>query len=152
MNKYPPQPLPLFFVSKAVLKNRVADYQKNKLPLLSKAIGKPETKSIWYTKDHIAKLLAEIEYVNGDGLRLYFGSYDAQHPSFAGQQCILMTVTREEFVGDSVRHINVFLEEQPGFEARISITREFSANDSSERNFNFGSPCPPACDESSLED
>lgn len=142
------QPLPLFFVGRATVASRVADYQQNKLPLLSQAIGKPDTKSIWYTKDHIAKLLDEIEYVDGDGLRLYFGTYEADHPTFAGQQCILMTITKEELVGNFTIHKNVFLEDQPDFDQRSAVERDLSDDDDDprERDFNFGSPCPPACD------
>jgi len=145
-NQDTPQPLPFFFVGKTVVTNRVADYQQNKLPLLTQAIGKPETQSIWYTKDHIAKLLDEINYAGGDGLRFYFGNYEPEHPTFAGQQCILMAVTREDARSGIIRHVDVYLEDEPYFDERSVLSREFSADDDeADRGFNFGSPCPPAC-------
>jgi hypothetical protein len=145
------KPLPFFFIGKDITAERVNNYLKQKHNLLSTGIGKPDTKSIWYSKEHIKKLLEEIEFAGGDGVRIQFGMYEASH-EFAGQLCLLMNSTREERVGDSVVHANVVLEHEPDFPDRSSRPRDiilFPGDDLSAplvRDFNYGSPCPPRCD------
>lgn len=88
-------PLPFFFVGKNVTTERINNYLTQKHTLLSQGIGKPDTKSIWYSKEHIIKLLEEIEYAEGDGVRVQLGMYEASH-EYAGQLCLLMNSTRQK--------------------------------------------------------
>lgn len=144
------KPLPFFFVGKAVTNDRIKNYADNKHPLLSTAIGKPDTKNIWYSKEHIAKLLEEINLVDGgDGIRIHIGMYESSH-EFAGQTCLLMTTTKEVISGETITHQDIFIEEQPGFSERSALPRAiaFPGNDplSQKKDFNYGSPCPPRCE------
>ncbi len=143
------KPLPVFYVGKQVTKDRIKNFQDIKHPLLSQALGKQDTKCIWYAKEHFAKLLEEIEQVNGDGMRIHFGMYEEGH-QFEGQLCLLFTATREKTIGNDVVHTNVFLENEPDFEDRSSLPRDFPGFPGDEpgniRDFNYGSPCPPLCD------
>jgi hypothetical protein len=143
------KPLPFFFVGKAVTNERINNYAVNKHNLLSQAIGKPDTKNIWYSKEHLAKLLEEIELAGGDGIRIHIGMYEASH-EFSGQLCLLMTTTREVLSGETVIHKNVFIEDEPDFSQRSVLPRSgaFPGNDqlSGKRDFNYGSPCPPRCE------
>lgn len=144
------KPLPFFFVGKDVTRGRVNNYLTCKHNLLSTGLGKPDTKSIWYSKEHIVKLLEEIEYAEGDGIRIQFGMYEEGH-EFAGQLCLVMNTTRENRVNNIVRHTNVVLENEPDYEERSSRPRDIilfpGDGFSIPRDFNYGSPCPPRCDD-----
>jgi hypothetical protein len=143
------KPLPSFYIGKSITDERISNYATNKHPILSQAIGKPDTKNIWYSKEHVAKLLEEIEAAGGDGLRINLGMYESSH-EFAGQLCLLMTTTREITSGGQVFHQNVVLEQEPGFDLRSALPRSvlFPGDDfmAVKKDFNYGSPCPPRCD------
>ncbi len=142
-------PLPYFFISQDVVEKRVANFVENKHSVLTEALGKMDTKNIWYSLDHIEKLLQEIKLVNGDGLRIFFGMYEPTH-RFAGQLCLVMNPTRPNAKGG---HDNVILENEPDFEKRSTFERSvrFPKGDdpSVVWGYNYGSPCPPSCDDDS---
>lgn len=145
-------PLPFFFIGKDLASGRISNYVEQKHLLLSDALGKADTRSVWYSKEHIAALLDEIEHANGDGLRIFFGAYEPAHEQFSGQTCLVMVATREKQIGEDIIHENVVLEDEPDFEERSSLTRNMppwpGKNDlwGRKKNFNHGSPCPPLCD------
>jgi len=143
------KPLPFFYVGQQVTIDRIARYQSQKLNLLSNALGKPDTQSIWYSKEHFQKLVEEIEFAGGDGIRIHLGMYEEGH-EFEGQLCLLFTTTRENVAGDTIIHSNVVLENEPDFPERSSMPREViifpgGGNTVDIRDFNLGSPCPPRC-------
>jgi len=140
-------PLPFFFVGKQVTDERKMNFITNKYPLLNNQLGREDTRSIWYTKEHIVKLLEEIEFAQGDGIRLYFSAYEQSH-EFAGQLCLVMNVTRERNINGSISHVNVVLEDEPEFQERSTYERSISVNSiGTKKDYNFGSPCPPRCAE-----
>lgn len=143
------KPLPFFYVGQQVTIDRIARYQAQKHNLLSNALGKPDTQSIWYSKEHFQKLVEEIEFAGGDGIRVHLGMYEEGH-QFEGQLCLLFTTTRETVAGDTIIHSNVILENEPDFPERSSLPREVIIFPGGEqtgdiRDFNLGSPCPPRC-------
>lgn len=145
-------PLPFFFISKEVAAERISNYGSNKGSILSQELGRTDTRSIWYSREHIESLLQEIDLVNGDGLRIFFGAYESTH-EYPNQTCLIMVPTREEMTeNNSIIHKNVILEDEPDFENRSSLAREIWTITGDEdlsdvcRNFNHGSPCPPLCD------
>ncbi|GAB2809113.1 hypothetical protein [Ferruginibacter profundus] len=138
----PTQNLPAAFVSKATVNQRVGNYQNHKLPTLSAALGRSDTKSIWYTVEHLEQLLDELHYQEASGMRVYFGAYPSDHDDYPGQLCLMMVPTT--FNGTTSNHEDIIIEEQDDF------TDRFGAFDPEEieniyKSFNFGSPCPPAC-------
>jgi len=134
------QPLPFFFVGKTITNQRIANFQGSKHPLLSDAIGKPETKAIWYTRDHITQLLSEMSNADADGLRIYFGTY-GEGENYPGQLCLLMVMTQ---AGENGSHVDISIEDATDFQARsLDVTNP--------RDFNVGSPCPPICDVIGME-
>ncbi|MFC0518951.1 hypothetical protein ACFFGT_32350 [Mucilaginibacter angelicae] len=142
------KPLPFFFVGQALVNQRTADFVNQKNNLLSEALGKPDTRSIWYSRDHIAGLLDEIDHAGGDGLRIAFGMYERGH-QFAGQLCLMMNPTRGVAVGDSVVHQAVILENEPDFAERSAVNKDYDFGNGLpgvDKGFNLGSPCPPICD------
>ena len=131
------RPLPFFFVGKTLTNERILRFAQTKHPVLSEKISKPDTRSIWYTKEHITFLLEEMEKANADGLRIYFGAY-GEKDTYNGQLCLLMVMTKpDELTGG---HSDITLEDQPDFQLR-------SAEGNTPRDFNVGSPCPPMCDD-----
>ncbi len=145
-----PNPIPLHscFVGKEKVNDRVKRYQlgdqgsyAGKYQMLSDAMEQRnqfqgETKYVWYTKEYIEDLLAEINFYNGDGLRVYFGEYENETGVPAGQLCLLMVVTKVDSSDAGIHH-DVIIEEEPGFDARAAL--------SAKREINIGAPCPPIC-------
>lgn len=130
------KPIPYFYVGSKLTKERIARYKNNKHVLLSEKLGKPDTKSVWYTKEHIEKLLEEMVHADANGLRIYLGEYGPEE-NFNGQLCLLMVMTKpEEKIGIP---IDITIEDAPDFTARSTDTLERT------RDFNVGSPCPPIC-------
>lgn len=141
------KPLPFFYVGQAITTNRINAFKTQKHPLLSQAVGKPDTCSVWYSKEHFVKLLEEIEFAQGDGIRISFGTYEEGHP-YAGQTCLLFNTTRPTVAGNTVTHDNVVLENEPDFPERSAQERDIifaPDEDPTIRDFNLGVPCPPYC-------
>lgn len=150
------KPLPFFFVGQKTTEDRISKFKKLKHTLLSQGLGKPDTTSIWYSKEHFVKLLEEMEFAGGDGIRISFGMYEENH-QYAGQTCLLFNTTRQEMVGNNLVHTNVILEKESDFPERSSVEKDiilFPGDDPSVdvRDFNLGLPCPPRCDVSSHQD
>jgi len=131
--------LPGNFVGREITQDRVTRYSAEKQPLLSKAIGKTDTGSIWYTFRQIEDIYKELVFLKADGLRFYLGAYEENHADFADQLCLLMVPTRLN--PETNRHRDVVLEEEPEFEKRLEISRSLGLV----KDFNYGSPCPPVC-------
>lgn len=138
------KPLPYFFIGSSACNDRKSKYITEKHPQLCTLLGKEDTRSIWYTRDHIAKLLEEIDYLGGDGLRIYLGAYENGH-EFEGQLCLVMNATREQSTGGVISHVDVLLEEEPDFTDRSTASRDFEPTTKKPKDYNFGSPCPPRC-------
>lgn len=135
------RPLPFFYVGRKVTKQRVAKFLKTKHVLLSKELNKPETKAVWYTRDHISLLLEEMDHAGADGLRIYLGAYE-EHENYSGQLCLLMVMTKANLKTGG--HMDITVEDASDFQSR-------SIDNTSPRDFNVGSPCPPICDEEGME-
>jgi hypothetical protein len=143
-------PLPYFYVGQNITNDRIARFKDGKHVKLSKELGKSDTRSIWYSKDHFQKLLEEIELAGGDGIRVYFGEYEPGH-EYEGQLCLLFRTTRELIKNNALHHINVILENEPDYPERSTLEREMkpfpliNPTEQDERDFNLGQACPPRC-------
>ncbi len=155
------RPLPEIFVDSATINKRVKLFIQNKYPILNegmmgRGIHKPETKSIWYSKSHIETWLEEMNDLKANGMRIYFGEYEAPdadttgHEAPNGQLCLLMVLTREGSEPGKLK--NIFYEREPNYEARKMNTTTDKAIEEGvfddlgkDRNFNFGAYCPPIC-------
>jgi hypothetical protein len=147
--------LPGIYVGKDVINNRVKLYRQHKHLLLSNEMskeGREETKSIWYSKAHIETWLSEMNTIEADGMRVYFGQYtpdEINEPT--GQLCLLMVLTRGNGEKESI-HQDIIYENEPTYAARLQNTpsmqteTEKGGNDTIfEKEFNYGAPCPPIC-------
>jgi hypothetical protein len=147
-------PLPAIFVGKETINRRVKRYLQSKHPQLSRTLGgqgtgREDTKSIWYSREHVETWLEEMNGTKADGMRVYFGAYDDNEGPANGQLCLLMVLTR---AGADGAHKDIILEEEADFEARRLAPKERSApgdlfdTEGRSREYNYGSPCPPICD------
>jgi hypothetical protein len=147
-NETSTRPLPYFFIGQALTAERINNYLTQKHPLLSQGLGRTDTKSVWYSKEHIVKLLEELEYAGGDGVRVSFGVYEPSN-EYAGQLCLLMNLTRERIVDGIVLHENVLIENEPDFPERSTLARDIielpGEDEPIDKDFNYGMPCPPRC-------
>lgn len=148
-------PLPEIFIGTEKVNQRINLYMQNKRPLLNHALSeggtaREDTKSIWYSKEHLETLLNEINIMEGDGIRIYFGAYESNNDIAPDQLCLLMMVTRPgEAVGS---HKDIIYENEPGFTNRKEATTRSKAyygghlnTEGRPKPFNYGAPCPPIC-------
>lgn len=157
-------PLPEIFVGKEVINQRVRNFLQSKHPILSQALseaGAPreETRSIWYSRDHIATWVDEMDLMEADGMRVYLGAYGEEEAPAPGQLCLLMVLTRA--ASDGNVHADIILEDETGYDQRQQTARKRSmengltqggltggdlfAGAGLPREYNYGSPCPPVC-------
>ena len=134
------KPLPFFFVGKQITNERVNAFLNTKHNLLSDAISKQDTKSVWYSREHIEGLLDEMNHANANGLRIYFGAYNENHEAYSNQLCLLMVMTRLN--SQSGGHADISIEDEPDFPERSVAERGIP---DFKKDFNVGSPCPPIC-------
>ena len=152
------RPLPAIFIGKDLIVKRIKRYLQNKHPLLSQDLSKDgtpreETRSIWYSREHVATWLEEMDHYQADGIRVYFGAYgDNEEGRPPGQLCLLMVPTRQ---GDNnMIHNDIILEEEPDFAQRQQsgtqprtrgLGDDLLTTKPRTREYNYGSPCPPVC-------
>lgn len=141
-------PLPTIFIPKEVINRRVKLFMENKHPMLSEAlttngIARHDTRSVWYSKEHIETWLSEMNLYGADGMRIYFGAYAEEDGIKNGQLCLLMVLTRPGATGDA--HQDIIFEDE-AITAR-SLDGRIDEDDARPKQFNFGSPCPPICAE-----
>lgn len=143
-------PLPRIFIDKGTLRRRVNLFLQNKHRILSQAMSsqdvqRVETRSIWYSKDHVQSWLDEMNLMGADGMRVYLGTYE--EGMSAGQLCLLMVLTR--LGEDDQTHWDIILEDEPGFQERLDASRAITLDEPGEeecgKQYNYGSPCPPIC-------
>lgn len=146
------KPLPTTFLRKQIIDKQVRAFLANKHKLLSQQlqINNPqqeETKWVWYSKEQIATLFEEMNFLNADGVRIYFGEkeidsvdgYDDNTNMIGGggQLCLMMVLTRSGSHSES--HINIIYEEMADFQERSEL---FEA-ENRKGLFNFGKYSPP---------
>lgn len=154
LESQPAIPLPDIYIGTERVYQLVNSYLEHKRPVLNQFLSKDgakreETKSIWYSKEHVQTWLDEINLMNADGMRVYFGTYDEKSEIAPGQLCLLMMLTR---AGENAgTHIDLIYENEPGFSERMEASKSRSSSKGSydmeerPRPHNYGSPCPPIC-------
>jgi hypothetical protein len=149
--------MPAIFIGKELMDNRISNYVTQKYPVLNQQLSgdgplREDTRSIWYTREHVESWLEEIRHLNADGMRIYFGAYgNNEEGRPPGQLCLLMVMTRSD--GPGTPHEDIVLENEPDFEARQQGARSRSLNGgngildqtSLPKEYNYGAPCPPIC-------
>lgn len=134
--------LPKFVIDSKLASERIKKFQSSKHQVLSKAMGKEDTRSIWYSAKHIEELYKSLTELNADGLRVYFGEYSETHNLYPGQLCLIMVPTRLD--PETKDHADILVQE----EAAVEDTENYIGSVPAQGKFfayNYGSPCPPVC-------
>ncbi len=143
-----PKPLPDCFIGKVVANRRIKRFQDEKLNLLSAPIGKGDTKSVWFRFETIEDIYKELVYLNANGLRVYFAAYedkvDPQDPLPEKQLTVIFVATERNAQGQNE---DIILEDLPNFPERQQARQ--GAATGADKEFNYGSPCPPDCGDGS---
>lgn len=152
-NEQNQRPIPGFFVGKEVASKRIARFMRDKHPVLTKQLGREDTKSIWYSFRHIEELYEELKHLNADGLRIYLAAYtEEDNEALQGHTCLIMVPTE---AASPDRNVDIVLEEKTDHELRMLgyIKWEEEPTGGSfikgirpqqEKAFNVGRPSPPA--------
>jgi hypothetical protein len=82
------------FLGREKIRYQVQKFLREKLPLLTTAIGKEDTRWIWYSKEYLETVYEAINYLDADGVRIYFGQFEEEHPEYARQTCLIWIPTR----------------------------------------------------------
>jgi len=85
------------FVDSKHTDNVIRNYKQERWVQNSKHIGKEDSLSAWYSVEELERFLAIIKEHGADGVRMYFGAYDADYaevPLYAGRQTIVMVATQ----------------------------------------------------------
>jgi hypothetical protein len=82
-------------LKKERIQHQIRQFLHKKLPLLNDQIGKEDTRWIWHSKKYIKTMYEAITHLNGNGLRIYLGQFEASHFEYAGQTCLIWIPTRQ---------------------------------------------------------
>jgi hypothetical protein len=134
--------LPSIFIYKDAVNEMVKNYQNGKHGLLSEQLGRPETKSGWYSRQQFEEIVQEMDYQNASGIRMYFGAYNAGHPQYANQLTVIFVPT--EFDESTEEHKDIIIDHTETFEDRDAFTKTMRTK-SDPKNLDTIALCPPTC-------
>lgn len=137
------KPLPSTFIDTALVNERVTNFINNKHPLLSTAIGKPESKSAWYSIDQFEELVRELHYQNADGLRIYFGAYGETDLLYPNQLTIIFVPTCLDEI--SGKHKDIIIDNDDNFCDRSNASQK-STTTGTRKGLDSIGLCPPSCE------
>jgi hypothetical protein len=143
--KREPKSLPFIFVNKTEVSKRVNNYKTQKQGMLTEKMnGKEETRSIWYSREHLEEIMRELYYLNADGVRLYFAAYDPEHELYGSQLSLVFVPT---YLTEENKHRDIIIEDEENYTARKAMKQTgFDAN----KGLDFGALCKPDCGDHEL--
>lgn len=141
------KPLPETFIDKGQVNERVKNYETKKLPLLSEALGRSDSKSGWYSLLQFEALVKEMYYLNADGLRVYFGAYSDTDPVYPGQLTVIFVPTF--YNAETGNHEDIVIDDIENFDTRKlkTNTDAKAVGVEVEKNIDTLALCPPYCKE-----
>jgi hypothetical protein len=141
------KPLPTTFIYKEVVAERIKNYREKKLPLLSNAIGKPDTESGWYSLSQFEELMREMYYQHADGLRIYFGAHGSDDPLYPDQLTVIFVPTF--YNPETNSHEDIVIEQSDSFDTRAAAYEAAmmtkGVNQDVTKNIDTLTLCPPLC-------
>jgi len=118
----------------------IRNYKQERWVNNSKHIGKEDSLSVWFSVEELEAFLAKAKKHGGDGIRFYFGAYDANYseePLFSGRQTIVMVATQSKETDQAIVDKDIYIATEEG---------------SSILAYNMGKLCPPMCRPGGLGD
>jgi competence protein ComGF len=147
-----PKTLPNSFLGQVLANERIKRFQEGKLKLLSNDLQKEDTKSVWFSFESIEGIYKELVYLNANGLRVYFGTYENELTAGNAQGQLTVIFVATALNANNLNE-DIILETLPDFAERQTATKAaVEAKKAVEqlgikKEFDFGSPCPPDCGE-----
>ncbi len=132
------KPLPSTFIYQDVVAQRIKNYREKKLPLLSNAMGKPDTESGWYSLEQFEELMREMYYQHADGLRIYFGAHSSDDHLYPDQLTVIFVPTF--YNSETDNHEDIVIEQSEAYATR-AVTFEKDVK----KNIDTLTLCPPLC-------
>ena len=111
----------------------IRNYKQERWVHNSKRLGKEDSLSVWYSLEELEEFLEKVRDHGGDGIKIYFGSYDKEHssqPLYAGRQTLVLVATKAKETANGAVNKDLYI--NGGTENTILA-------------YNCGSLCPPFC-------
>lgn len=121
------------FVSTEHVETVRRNYKEQRWLHNSKRIGKADSLSVWFSLADVEQFLEKLKEHGGDGIRFYFGAYNAEYaekPLYAGRQTIVMVATRQKQTLQGEMNKDIYINTENGTNILA---------------YNVGRPCPPFC-------
>lgn len=120
-------------VNSAHVDSVIRNYKQERWIHNTKRLGKEDSLSVWYSLEELQEFFNMAQESGADGVRLYFGAYDADYadqPLFAGRQTIVLVATRNKETETGSVDKEVYVQTEAG---------------TSVLAYNAGRICPPIC-------
>lgn len=121
------------FVSTEHVESVRRNYKEQRWLQNSQRIGKADSLSVWFSLADIEQFLEKLKEHGGDGVRFYFGAYNAEYaekPLYAGRQTIVMVATRQKQTLNGEMNKDIYINTEKGTNILA---------------YNVGRLCPPVC-------
>lgn len=118
--------------------------------------SKPDTRSIWFSKERLVQIVAELEDEHGDGIRFYLMTYDDHYPAdrkhkgpppppkdYWGYNSLIMVSTKDSTTNGNVYHRDYYTGSDGPVAESKSKHHGFIVGFAPE---NRGELCPPPVD------
>ena len=105
------------FVNTAHVDNVIRNYKKERWVHNSERIGKEDSLSGWWSIEEMEDFSAVAKMHGADGLKFYFGAYDAdyaENPKYAGRQTLVMVGTKESQTNNGIKNKDVYVQTENG--------------------------------------
>jgi len=122
------------YVNKQHVDTVIRNYKQERWIHNSERIGKEDSLSAWWSIEELQEFLAYAEANGADGIKFYFGAYDADYattPEYAGRQTLVMVGTKQKVSAAGIA-TNKDLYVQKGNNSEIIA-------------YNASALCPPFC-------
>jgi hypothetical protein len=98
------------FAGKEQTKRQIKYFLTEQLTLFSNNIHKEDTRWIWYPREYWQMVYSIIMETDGNGIRIYFGQFEENHPQYAAQTCLIWVPTKHN-VHDS-KYEDIIIEDE----------------------------------------
>ncbi len=113
----------------------IRNYKQERWIQNSEKIGKEDSLSLWWSIEELEGFLEQAKRHGGDGVKFYFGAYDADYqekPEYADRQTLVMVATKQkDGLYGGVANKDIYVKDVNG-ESKLVCN-------------NGGFPCPPVC-------
>jgi hypothetical protein len=125
------------YISGKELETYDQNYMTQRWVYVKERTGLNDSRSSWFTLDELEAFFQNVRAQGGDGIRLFFGVYDANAPEYPGQQTIALVATQSTPTKGGIVH---------------KLMQVATANGEDILGYNCGRLCPPDCEPQIMND